>query len=372
LYITKDRETRAVLLPKGLILDPGGWDAAGRGFEMRKVRVEKAVGMVLAHDITRIVPGKFKGVGFKKGHIVREEDIPELLKLGKRTLFVMNLGNAHLHEDEAALRIARAISGEGIRWTDPSEGKTNLVSVRDGVLKVDVAGLLRINRMGSIIVSTLKTHFPCRQDQTVAATRIIPLTIPRRGIERLEALAQRKPPIIDVLPYRNMKVGGVVTGSEIAKGLVKDAFDQYVGEKVKGYGSQVVEKIVVTDDVEAISRAILRLRDLGCDLILTTGGLSVDPDDVTRRGIGRSGARILFYGTPILPGAMFLYARLDGVRILGLPACVYYHPRTIFDLVLPRVLAGEEITKGEVAAMGHGGLCLNCEKCRYPVCPFGK
>jgi len=339
---------------------------------MRKVNVERAVGMVLAHDITRIVPGKFKGVGFKKGHIVTKEDIPELLKLGKRSLFVMNLGNSRLHEDEAALRIARAISGEGLRWTDPSEGKSAIISERDGLLRVKPSALLRINRMGDIIVSTLKTDFPCKEGQTVAATRIIPLTIPKRRIERLERLAERFRPVIDVLPYRRLRVGAVVTGSEIFEGLIKDEFDHYVGRKLTEYGCRLEKKIVVRDDAGDISDAIAELRGLGCELIVTTGGLSVDPDDVTRRGVRKAGAKVIVYGTPILPGAMFLYARLDGTPILGLPACVYYHSTTIFDLMLPRILAGVEVTRDDVAAMGHGGLCMNCHECRYPVCPFGK
>jgi hypothetical protein len=339
---------------------------------MKRIQVEKAVGMVLAHDITRIVPGKFKGVGFKKGHVVRLEDIPDLRKLGKQTLYVLELGESRLHEDDAALRIARAICGPGVVWSDPSEGKSNISARADGLLTIQVEGLGRINRIPGVIVSTLKTHYPCKAGQTVAATRIIPLTIQRARIERLEAVARRFAPVIAVQPYRRLRVGAVVTGSEIARGLVKDEFDRYVGAKITAVGCELVRKIVVTDDPGAIARAIVELRGMGCELILTTGGLSVDPDDVTRRGIRRAGARIVFYGTPILPGAMFLYARLDDARILGLPACVYYHGTTIFDLVLPRILAGQEISRSEIAGMGHGGLCLNCPQCRYPVCPFGK
>lgn len=334
--------------------------------------MQKAVGMVLAHDITRIVPGEFKGVGFKRGHVVTEEDIPELLKLGKQSLFVMNLGNSRLHEDDAATRIARAISGDGVRWTSPSEGKSSLVATRKGLLRVNPSALLRINRMGDIIVSTLKTDFPCKEGQTVAATRIIPLTIPKRKIERLELMAQKLRPVIEVLPYRRLKVGAVVTGSEIFDGLIKDEFDRYIGQKLSEHGCQLQRKIVVRDDASVIARAISELKDLGCELIVTTGGLSVDPDDVTRRGVRMTGARVIIYGTPILPGAMFLYARLDGTPILGLPACVYYHQTTIFDVMFPRILAGVEITKDEVAAMGHGGLCMSCPQCRYPICPFGK
>jgi hypothetical protein len=339
---------------------------------MRKVRVEKAVGMMLAHDITRIVPGVFKGVGFKRGHVVSEQDVPELIKLGKRFVFVDNASDSRIHEEEAALRIARAISGEGVRWTDPKEGKTNLVSTYPGLVRVNAGALSRINRMGDIIVSTLKDRFPCRADQMVAATRIIPLTIARGRIERLESLAERSGPIVRVLPFKSMKVGAVVTGSEIAQGLVPDGFDQYVGEKIKELGCELLGKILVNDDPESISRAILELKHRGCEVILTTGGLSVDPDDRTRQGIRRTGARILFYGSPVLPGAMFLLARLDNTLVLGLPACVFFHKTTMFDLVFVRLLAGEEVTRRDVAEMGHGGLCLNCDTCRFPACSFGK
>jgi molybdenum cofactor synthesis domain-containing protein len=339
---------------------------------MKKVKVENAVGMVLIHDITRIIPGKFKGVGFKKGHIVKENDVPELLKLGKKHLYVLNLSANHLHEDDAALRIARAICGQKLHWTDPSEGKSNIISEADGIVKVDRAALLKINKLGKIIVSTLKNNFPVRKDQIVAATRIIPLTLNVKKIERLENIAQQQHPVIKIMPYRQLKVGAVVTGSEIYDGIIKDEFDKYVGKKVSAYGSRIIKKILVPDKVAAIAKAVAELMNLGCDLILTTGGLSVDPDDVTRQGVRKIGAEVIAYGAPVLPGAMFLYARLRGTPILGLPACVYYHESTIFDLMYPRVLAGDRISKNEIAEMGHGGLCLNCDRCQFPVCPFGK
>lgn len=338
----------------------------------KKVRVEDAVGTVLAHDMTRIVPGKFKGAGFKKGHVVQAEDIPELIKMGKHYLYVLDLSEMHLHEDDAALRIAAAICGENIRWTDPSEGKSNILSNTDGLLKIDTATLLSINKLGNIIVSTLKNNFPCGKDRIVAATRIIPLTIEREKIETLERIAEESGPVIRILPYRNLEVGAIVTGTEIYNGLIQDEFDEFVGIKIKKYGSEVVRKTLVPDNPAEIAREIWSLIALKCDLILTTGGLSVDPDDVTKAGIQQSGAKIIAYGAPILPGAMFLYALLDGVPILGLPACVYYHPMTIFDIFLPRVLAGDEITPDEIAELGHGGLCMNCEICHYPICPFAK
>ena len=338
---------------------------------MKTIRVEDAVGSVLAHDMTRIIPGRFKGVGFKKGHVVAAADIPELLKMGKSHLYVLELLPEDLHEDQAALRIAAAVSGPNLAWGSPCEGKSSIQSTCEGLLRVNIAGLRGINQIGDLILATLKTGTPCRRGQTVAATRIIPLTISRALIEALEALAAKAAPVLEITPYRRMRFGGLVTGSELHAGLIQDEFDRYVGQKAQDYGCTFVRKIIVPDDPGRIAAALGELVDLGCELILTTGGLSVDPDDVTRMGVRLAGAEVIAYGSPILPGAMFLYARLGETQILGLPACVYYHPTTVFDLMLPRVLAGEPITRETIADMGHGGLCLGCPECRYPVCPFG-
>jgi hypothetical protein len=340
--------------------------------QLRKIPVEASVGTVLAHDLTRIVPGEFKGVAFKKGHIIHEKDIPELLKIGKRHLYVLRLSDGHLHEDQAALRIAGAVSGDRIQWTDPYEGKSTMTAESEGILKINTQGLAKINNIDDVIMATLKNNFPCTKGQIVAATRIIPLIISQEKMIRVEKYAQKFFPIICILPYRKMKIGALVTGSEIYEGLIKDEFDMYIGRKVKKYGSDVVQKIIVPDDAGRIAEAIETLRERGVDLIITTGGLSVDPDDVTRLGVQRSKAKIKFYGTPILPGAMFLFAMLDTIPILGLPACIYYHATTVFDLTFPRILAGDPLHKRDFSEMGHGGLCMNCDPCRYPVCPFGK
>ena len=338
---------------------------------MKKIKTENAVGMKLAHDITRIVPGRFKGAAFKKGQIVRKQDIPALLKLGKQSLYILNLPKGHLHEDDAALRLAKAVCNRTVRWTRPSEGKSSLISKKAGLLKINAAGLAKLNCLGQISIATLKNNMPCEAGQTIAAARIIPLSIEQTKIEKVEEFAAKIGPIIQVLPFKKMKVGAVVTGSEIFNGLIKDEFDRYVGKKITGFGSKVVKKIIAPDDPQKIAAAIKILVGIRCDLILTTGGLSVDPDDVTRKGIKRAGAGIIAYGAPIMPGSMFLYAMLKSIPILGLPACVYYHSATVFDLMLPRVLAGEVITRKEINRMGHGGLCMHCKECRFPMCPFG-
>jgi molybdenum cofactor synthesis domain-containing protein len=339
---------------------------------MKKIKVEDAVGTILAHDMTRIVRGKFKGVGFRKGQVVKNEDIPELLKIGKQYIYVLDLGKDQLHEDDAAYRISRAISDKELKFSEPREGKISISTKCAGLLKINVDALLQVNKMESIIVATLKNNFPCKKGEIIAGTRIIPLTIPAKKIEVLEALTEKTGTILSLKPYKSLKVGAVVTGSEVYKGLITDDFGPSVGKKITDANCTLVKKIIVPDDITAISNSILELKKLGCELIITTGGLSVDPDDVTRQGVITAGADVTFYGSPVLPGAMLMVSMLDKIPVISLPACVFYYKQTVFDLILPRILAGEEIKEDDIAAMGHGGLCMNCKVCHYPVCSFGR
>jgi len=339
---------------------------------MKKIKVEDAVGTILAHDLTRIVRGEFKGVGFRKGHIVKKEDIPELLKIGKQYLYVLDLGEDQLHEDDAAFRISRAISDKDFDFSEPREGKINISTKCAGLLKINVDALLQVNKMESIIVATLKNNFPCKRGEIVAGTRIIPLTISAKNIETLEELTKKTGSILTLKPFKSLKVGAVVTGSEVHKGLITDDFGPSVGKKITDANCTLQKKTVVPDDIAEICNAVLQLKELGCELIITTGGLSVDPDDVTRQGVVSTGAKVIFYGSPVLPGAMLMVSMLGQIPVISLPACVFYYKHTVFDLILPRVLAGEIITEDDIAAMGHGGLCMNCEVCHYPVCSFGR
>jgi len=339
---------------------------------MEKIKIEDAVGMVLGHDVTQIIPGQFKGPRFRRGHRIRKEDIPEFLKIGKEHVFVMDLRPGIIHEDDAALRLGRAFSGENIDLSGPSEGKVTFLSKIRGILKINLSLLHRINLSGNIILSTLHRYTPCSQGMAVGATRIISLTAPEKQIERVETLCKKEGPVIEILPYRKLNIGVVITGNEFFHGRTEDRFDDRVGKKIIDLGSRVVMKRVVPDDTYQISKALAELKDEPVDLILVTGGLSVDPDDVTRSGIKKAGTKIIFYGTPILPGAMFLYGVLREKPVLGLPACVFYHKVTLFDIIFPRILAGQSITRKEIALLGHGGFCRNCEPCHFPVCPFGK
>jgi len=340
---------------------------------MKKIRVEDAVGMVLGHDVTKIVPGEFKGPGFRKGHIIKKEDIPGFLNLGKEHVYILELKNGEVHENEAALRLGRAFSGTGLELTGPREGKVSLAAKHAGLLSINVPLLERVNAQRGIALSTLHDNTPCKKGTLVAATRIIPLTIAEKVILRVESLCEgARTKIVSICPYQKKKIGVLVTGNEIYRGRIRDRFDDYVGVKVKQYGSTIVQKIVAPDEEAAISHSLKELLGAGSDLILVTAGLSVDPDDVTLAGVKRAGADVKVYGAPVMPGSMFLYAHLDHIPVLGLPACVFHYTTTVFDLVFPRVLAGREITRKDIVHLGHGGLCLNCSQCRYPECPFGK
>jgi hypothetical protein len=339
---------------------------------MKKINIEDAVGMVLGHDVTQIIPGQYKGPRFKRGHKIRKGDIPEFLRIGKEHVFVMDLKPGILHEEDAARRLGKAFSGKNIKMTGPSEGKVTFHSRINGVLKINLPLLHRINLSRNVILSTIHRHTPCKPGMAVAATRIISLTAPEKQIRRVETWCKKEGPVLEILPYGKLDVGVVITGSEIFRGRTQDRFEEKVGKKIVDYGSHVVKKRIVPDDIQQIAQALTELGDGPVDLLLVTGGLSVDPDDVTRAGIKKAGTKVIFYGAPVLPGAMFLYGKLGEKPILGLPACVFHHKTTLFDVIFPRILAGEPPTRREVSLLGHGGFCQNCNPCRFPICPFGK
>jgi len=341
---------------------------------LEKINVEDAVGTVLAHDITEVRANReFKGRAFKKGHVITKDDICKLLSLGKERLYVLKISDAEVHENEAGARIAQAIAGRGVRLSDEvKEGKVSLYAAYDGLLKVDVAGLEQLNSLDDLMCATRHTNSLVKKDDLLAGTRSIPLLIKRSIVEDVEALAGKRGKIVEVLPLRSARVGVVITGSEVYKGRIKDAFEPVVRQKIAEIGSEIITITFAPDDESFIADVIRELAARGADLIVTTGGMSVDPDDVTPAGIKKAGAIITAYGSSVLPGAMFLMGYLGDIPIMGIPACGMYHRITIFDLLLPRVLAGEKIGRMEVAKLGHGGLCLDCQTCEYPHCGFGK
>lgn len=342
---------------------------------MKEIRTEDAVGHVLCHDITQIIKDEVKGVLFKKGHIVKEEDIPALLSVGKEHLYVWEKQEGILHENEGAEILYELCAGAGLSGTEISEGKKELIADIDGLLKIRRDALVRVNSLGEMMIASRHGDTMVKKGDKVAGTRIIPLVIEEEKMQAAQKAAGNKP-IFSILPYQFKKVGIIATGSEIQKGLITDTFTPVIEEKLSHFPTEVLGKCMPGDDKEAIMTAILDFVEQGADMVLCTGGMSVDPDDRTPGAIAATGAEVITYGAPVLPGAMMMvsYLKKNGktIPIAGLPGCVMYAKRTIFDLLLPRLMADDPITAEEIAQLGEGGLCLNCKVCTYPNCGFGK
>ncbi len=339
---------------------------------MKTVPVREALGMVLCHDVTQIIPGRCKGPAFKKGHILEAEDIPKLLSMGKENIYAWEIHGGLLHEDEAALRIAEAAAGRGLSLTAPREGKIDLVADHHGLLKVNVDLLDEVNSVDEVMFATLHTNQRIVKGKTVAGTRIIPLVIEEKKIKLVERICRENAPLVELKPFRAAKVGIVTTGSEVYYGRIKDQFGPVVIRKLKEFNCEVVGQDFVSDRVDLISESILAFLRQGAEMITVTGGMSVDPDDVTPAGIRAAGGRVVTYGAPVLPGAMFMLAYIGKVPVMGLPGCVMYHRTSIFDVVLPRILADEEMTRKDFIRLAHGGFCVQCAECKYPDCGFAK
>ena len=339
---------------------------------MNSIPIHHAVGRMLAHDVTRIVPGQSKGPAFRKGHIIQEQDIETLLDMGKAHIYVLEMSSDQVHEDAAARRIATAAAGPGLLLSAPSEGRINLIAEYDGLLKVDVSALNKLNAIQDVAFATLHSNHRVAAGKPVAGTRVIPLLVSESKVAQAEMVCRKSPPLIAVRPFQSLDVGVVTTGSEVFLGRIKDQFGPVVKKKIKDLRSRVIRQIYVSDVVDQTVKAIRTLIGEGVQMVLLTGGMSVDPDDRTPAAIRSAGAHVVSYGAPTFPGAMFMLAYLEDIPVLGLPGCVMYHRTSIFDLVVPRLLTGERLTREDITGLGHGGYCAGCAQCRYPLCGFGK
>lgn len=341
---------------------------------MKLIRTEDAVGSVLCHDLTQIIKGVTKDAVFRKGHIVQPEDIPVLLSIGKEHLYVWEADESMLHENDAARILVDLCKSEGMSESAVKEGKIELATAVDGLFKVDSKRLQLVNSFGQMMIATRHGNTPVHKGDKLCGTRIIPLVIEKEKMQRVQELCGAEP-LLKLLPYKIKRAAVLATGSEVFHGRIKDTFTPVIEAKLAEFGVEVIHKEILDDAPEQITAAIkAAIEEKGAELVLCTGGMSVDPDDQTPLAIKNTGARIVSYGAPVLPGAMFLLAYYGEaqVPVLGLPGCVMYAKRTIFDLALPRVLARDLITAEELAALGEGGLCLNCAVCTYPACGFGK
>ena len=338
---------------------------------MKTVPVQDAVGMVLCHDMTRIVPGEYKGPAFKKGHVIQEEDISVMLEIGKEHVYILELEKGQLHENDAASRIAKAVSGKGIALSEISEGRINM-EASPGLLSINLEALEQINSIEEVVLATMQSGMQITSKRDVAGTRVVPLVIDESKIIKVEEICREYGPVVSVKPFRHLKVGLITTGTEVYSGRIKDKFGPVVRKKFSELNSKIISQTFVSDEPEMTRNAILNCIDEGAEMVVLTGGMSVDPDDQTPTSIRATGAEIITYGSPTFPGVMFMLAYLNGVPIVGLPGCVMYHRASVFDLIVPRIVAGERPTRKDFIALGHGGFCAGCEKCSYPLCSFGK
>ena len=339
---------------------------------MKLMKTEDAVGQVLCHDTTQIIPGVKKGPVFKKGHVIKAEDVPVLLSVGKDHIYIWENDENHLHENDAAEILRSLCQNEHMTASEPSEGKIELTAQVDGLFLADTQRLFRLNRLGEVMVACRHSGFAVKKGDKLAGMRVIPLVIEASKMEAARA-AVGEEPLFRLVPFRELKVGVVTTGNEVFYGRIQDSFTPVIEKKLAEYGCRMAWHTVLNDDHEKITAAANEMLREGADMVLCTGGMSVDPDDKTPLAIKNTGASVVSYGAPVLPGAMFLLAYAEGNRpVCGLPGCVMYAKRTIFDLVLPYLVAGVPVTPDQLAAYGNGGLCLNCPVCTFPNCGFGK
>lgn len=335
---------------------------------MKIISVKESIGKPLAHDVTQIIPGVYKGSRYKKGYIVKEEDVEVLLSMGKEHLYVLDLEDNDVHEDEAGIRIAKAVSGENITLILKGEGKVELSAKCKGVLKIDEDVLEEFLEDDEVMFASIHQNQVVEENEVIAGTRVIPLYVKEDTVLRAEKCKN----MISVKKMRSAKVGIVTTGSEIYHGRIKDGFGDVLKEKFDKVGSSVIKQVFVDDDIEMIANSINELILEGADFIAVTGGMSVDPDDVTPAGIKASGTEIISYGAPLLPGAMFLMGYRGDIPVVGLPGCVMYNKASVFDLIVPRILVGDKITKKIIRSYAQGGFCRSCKVCTFPNCGFGK
>lgn len=337
---------------------------------MKKVKVQDAIGMTLCHDITAMVDG-FKGAAFKRGHVITQEDIPKLLDIGKQHVFIWEENAGEIHEEDAARRLSQMTTVNGAHYGSISEGKIQLFADQDGMFRVDKALLAAVNRIGDITITTLPDHYPVKAGDRLASMRIVPLVTEERQIAEAEALCADKQ-LYDLRPFKPLKVGIIITGSEIYHGRIKDKFERVARAKLAHYPAEILGVHVCDDELDMIVGAGRTLLAEGAELLIFSGGMSVDPDDLTPSAIREMGAEIVSYGVPSQPGNMTLVAYLDQAALLGVPGAAISRPTTMFDVLLPQIFCGDPLTKDDLIRLGEGGLCQMCDNCHFPNCTFGR
>lgn len=339
---------------------------------MRKVAVDESIGLTLGHDITGIIPGRKKHRAFRRGHVIAAEDIDRLKDLGKEHILVWEPDDHLVHEDDAAQMLASAAAGPGIEWTEPNQGRVNLIAQYDGLFKVQVGQLQKLNYLPNVIFATLHSHRTVIKGQNVAGTRVVPLVVERMLMEEAQKICRESFPLVSVKPFQPLWTKVITTGREVNSGRIEDGFRKVMKQKIAPFGGRFLGQVIVPDDPKVIAEEITNAVIEGAELVFVTGGMSVDADDVTPQGIRESGAEVVSYGVPVLPGSQFMLAYQGDVAIGGVPGGALFSRKTTLDLLLPRLFAGERIDKADLVALAYGGLCEDCQVCHFPQCPFGK
>lgn len=339
---------------------------------MKKVKSEEAVGLTLCHDVTGI-RADFKGPVFRRGHVIQPEDVETLLDLGKRHVFIWEDQAGEIHEEDAARRLAALAQVENGTFSGPSEGKMVLTAQCSGQFRVNLSLLQQINSIGDITICTLPDHYPVQPGAKLASMRIVPLVTKEDNIRRAEHLcAESATPLLELVPYQKKKVGIIITGSEIYTGRIQDLFQPVIRKKVAPYGAEVLGCTFCDDDLSMLENAIQEYLDHGAELIVMTGGMSVDPDDITPTAIRRSGAEVISHGVPSQPGNMLLVAYHGDTAIVGVPGAAAKAPTTTFDVLLPQIMTGRKLTKNDLVRLADGGFCQSCGICHWPNCSYGR
>ncbi len=332
-----------------------------------QVQVDQAVGMVISHDLTQIdVQQGYKGARFKRGHVVRQDDIPVLKSMGKNTLTIIHLEEGDVHEDEASSRLAARMAGEGIQVQGPEEGKVTLVAGWNGLAVYDEESLHTINSDESWALAAIPNKVPVKKGEPVAGIRTVPIVMSEETVARAESAALP----FTVFPFHPLRTALVTTGREILEGRIRDSFAPKLVRKLAAYGSTLMEQVVVGDDRAEISGAIRALIEKNAELIIVTGGMSIDADDCTAEAILEVSDEVVFNGVPVLPGARLMLGLQQRTKIVGAPACVAHDSWTSLDILLNRLFAGLIPSREEVRRWGVGGYCRKCRACNFPICSF--
>jgi len=323
---------------------------------IKKIRVEDAIGKPLLHDLTAILDSGFKGVRFKRGHVIREEDIDDLKNIGKDHIYVGSLDKNQVHEEDAIIAIADYLGNENIEVSEVSEGKINLTSKIDGLFVVNRPLLKKINMIGDYTLTSKRSYIKVNKGDKLVGARIVPLWTDKKQVEIALDLLEDKGPVFEVKEFRKLNVGCIITGDEVYYGRIKDAFKPVLLDKLSEYDCQVLDVKFLPDDIDKVVEAYNSFKEMKADFVIFTGGMSVDPDDITPRAIRQTGANVIVQGIPMQPGNMLMVAKDAGTYLMGVPGASIHSKITSFDYFLPRVFAGLNLKKEDFIDMAEGGL----------------